>query len=245
MTLGEAKMDEEWEEQMIRQITEMFKNMGMPMDAETLRGMIGNFRTQFEQMGIDPEKLSGDSVNLNIDLSQFKEMLSGSGDIKDMFEKMGVKVEVDAKAIKVDTPEGEESSITFPPADFYLDGWMMNVTIDCSMQIDLTENNIEVSLINDGEVIEIMRTTQVNPVTKIDLPQPCEDLVDWEFNNGILDLTLKLIPQGSALAEPDDGDDDDRPDKAEDDDEEEEMPDVSIDFGDEDDDEDDGGIPIV
>jgi len=239
-------MDEEWEEQMIRQITEMFKNMGMPMDAETLRGMIGNFRAQFEQMGIDPEKLSGDSVNLNIDLSQFKEMLSGSGDVKDMFKRMGVKVEVDAKAIAVDTPDGEESSITFPPADFYLDGWMMNVTIDCSMQIDLTENNIEVSLINDGEVIEIMRTTQVNPVTIIDLPQPCEDLVDWEFNNGILDLTLKLIPQGSALAEPDDGDDDDdRPDEAEDDDEEEEMPDVSIDFGDEDDDEDDGGIPIV
>ena len=239
-------MDEEWEEQMIRQITEMFKNMGMPMDAETLRGMIGNFRAQFEQMGIDPEKLSGDSVNLNIDLSQFKEMLSGSGDVKDMFKRMGVKVEVDAKAIAVDTPDGEESSITFPPADFYLDGWMMNVTIDCSMQIDLTENNIEVLLISDGEVIEIMRTTQVNPVTIIDLPQPCEDLVDWEFNNGILDLTLKLIPQGSALAEPDDGDDDDdRPDEAEDDDEEEEMPDVSIDFGDEDDDEDDGGIPIV
>ncbi len=63
--------------------------------------------------------------------------------------------------------------------------------------------------------------------------------------NGILDLTLKLIPQGSALAEPDDSDDDNRPDEAEDDDEEEEKPDVSIDFGDEDDDEDDGGIPIV
>lgn len=238
-------MDEEWEEQMIRQITEMFKNLGMPMDGETLRGMIGNFRTQFEQMGIDPEKLSGDSVNLNIDLSQFKEMLSGSDDVKDMFERMGVKVEVDAKAIEVDTPEGEESSITFPPADFHLDGWMMNVTIDCSMQIDLTESNIEVSLINGGEVIEIMRTAQVNPITKIDLPQPCEDLVDWEFNNGILDLSLKLIPQGSALPESGNSDDEDHPDEAEEDDEEIEMPDVSIDLGDDDDDEDDGGIPIV
>ena len=238
-------MDEEWEEQMIRQITEMFKNMGMPMDAETLRGMIGNFRAQFEQMGIDPEKLSGDSVNLNIDLSQFKEMLSGSGDVKDMFERMGVKVEVDAKVIEVDTPEGEDSSITFPPADFYLDGWMMNVTIDCSMQIDLTENNIEVLLISDGEAIEIMRTTQVNPVTRIDLPQPCEDLVDWEFNNGILDLTLKLIPQGSALLKSTDNDDD-HPEEDEED-EDVEMPDVSIDLAGEDgdDDEDDGGIPIV
>ncbi len=238
-------MDEEWEEQMIRQITEMFKNMGMPMDAETLRGMIGNFRAQFEQMGIDPEKLSGDSVNLNIDLSQFKKMLSGSGDVKDMFKRMGVKVEVDAKAIAVDTPDGEESSITFPPADFYLDGWMMNVTIDCSMQIDLTENNIEVLLISDGEAIEIMRTTQVNPVTIIDLPQPCEDLVDWEFNNGILDLTLKLIPQGSALLKSTDSDDD-HPEEDEED-EDVEMPDVSIDLAGEDgdDDEDDGGIPTV
>jgi hypothetical protein len=49
------------------------------------------------------------------------------------------------------------------------------------------------------------------------------------MNNGILDITLKLIPQGSAL----DGDD--------------EIPfaDVSVDVSDKDDDEDDdGGIPI-
>ena len=72
-------MDEEWEEQMIRQITEMFKNMGIPMDAEILRGMIGNFRTQFEQMGIDfdfdiddnvtvlPQDDSGNSVSIGLD----------------------------------------------------------------------------------------------------------------------------------------------------------------------------------
>ena len=78
-------MDEEWEEQMIRQISEMFKEMGMPVDKTILRGMIANFRDQFEKMGIDPEQLSSDSVNLNIDLSQFQDMLSGSGDIKDMF----------------------------------------------------------------------------------------------------------------------------------------------------------------
>ena len=230
-------MDEEWEEQMIRQISEMFKEMGMPVDKAILRGMIANFREQFEKMGIDPEKLSSDSVNLNIDLSQFQDMLSGSGDIKDLFERMGVKVEVDAKPVEVDPIEDEEEQTPLlPPPDFYLDGWMMNVTVDCSMQIELNQENIEVSLINDGEVIEVMRSTQTNPITKIDLPHPCEDLVEWEFNNGILDLTLKLVPQGSALSDLDDDDDDD--------DEEIEAPDVSIDLGD-DDDEDDGGIPIV
>ena len=241
-------MDEEWEEQMIRQISEMFKNMGMPMDEQALRGMINQFRDQFEQMGIDPEKLSGDSVNLNIDLSQFKDMMSGQVDLSDMFERMGVKVEVDAKPVEVDAPEDEKDSITLPPADFYLDGWTMNVTIDCSMQIELSSDNIEISLINDGEMVEVLRTTQINPITQIDLPHPCEDVVGWEFNNGILDLTLKLIPQGSALAEStdDDGDNADGADnEVSSDDEEMEIPDVSIDLGDTDDDEDDGGIPIV
>jgi hypothetical protein len=56
-------------------------------------------------------------------------------------------------------------------------------------------------------------------------------LVEWSLNNGILDITLKLTPQGSAV---------------EDDDTAIEAPDVSIDLGDsdDDDDEDDGGIPI-
>jgi hypothetical protein len=97
-------------------------------------------------------------------------------------------------------------------------------------------------------MVEVLRTTQINPITQIDLPHPCEDVVGWEFNNGILDLTLKLIPQGSALAEStdDDGDNADGTDnEVSSDDEEMEIPDVSIDLGATDDDEDDGGIPIV
>ena len=56
-------------------------------------------------------------------------------------------------------------------------------------------------------------------------------MVDWTLNNGILDITLKLTPQGKALET---DDDDNLPAPGE----------VSIDLGDEDDDEDDGGIPI-
>ena len=56
---------------------------------------------------------------------------------------------------------------------------------------------------------------------------PCEDVVGWSLNNGILDYTER--PQGSALEDSDDS----AP-----------TADVSLDFGDDDDDEDDGGIPI-
>ena len=71
-------------------------------------------------------------------------------------------------------------------------------------------------------MLEILKETQIKPMARIKLPHPCEDVVGWSMNNGILDITLKLIPQGSAL----DGDD--------------EVPsaDISVDFSDKDDDED-------
>jgi hypothetical protein len=79
-------------------------------------------------------------------------------------------------------------------------------------------------------MLEIVQETEDSFITmaRIKLPHPCEDVIGWSMNNGILDLTMKLIPQGSAL----DGDD--------------EVPsaDISIDLSDKDDDEDDGGIPI-
>jgi hypothetical protein len=77
----------------------------------------------------------------------------------------------------------------------------------------------------------------------IALPHQCEDVVDFSLNNGILDITLKLTPQGSATESAakqidfDDEDyDDDRP----------VSDNVSIDFADddEDDDDEDGGITI-
>ena len=77
----------------------------------------------------------------------------------------------------------------------------------------------------------IMRTTQPKPLALVELPHACDDVVDWTLNNGILDITLKLTPQGKALETEDD---DNLPAPGE----------VSIDLGDEDDDEDDGGIPI-
>ena len=91
------------------------------------------------------------------------------------------------------------------------------------------ETDLDLSLISEGQT----------PVAIVKLPHQCDDLVDWTFNNGILDITLKLTPQGSATQqeefEDDDGFDDDTP-----------LPDdVSVDFGKDDDDEDDGGIPII
>ena len=135
-------------------------------------------------------------------------------------------VEIDPSALDAD----EEETVKLPAEDVYLDGWNMSVTLDFALKGDLETEHLEIELIKNGSQIEIMRTTQPKPLALVELPHPCDDVVDWTLNNGILDITLKLTPQGKALEM---GDDD--------------VPapgDVSIDLGNDDDDEDDGGIPI-
>ena len=105
----------------------------------------------------------------------------------------------------------------------------MSITIDFALKGDIKEMQMEMNLSKGGSMLEIMKQTQTKPMARIKLPHPCEDVVGWSLNNGILDVTLKLTPQGSALEDSDD---------------ENPAADVSLDFGEDDDDEDDGGIPI-
>ena len=102
----------------------------------------------------------------------------------------------------------------------------MCVTVDFTLKHDIEEDEVEISLIRNGNLLKVMKSSQPKPVAKIELPHQCEDVVNWSLTNGILDVTLKLTPQGSAL-----------------DDEIPEPVDVSVDLGDDDED-DDGGIPI-
>ena len=48
--------DEEAMDEMVR----MFERMGMPVDVDVLRSLIKQVREQFEQLGIDPKKVSMD-----------------------------------------------------------------------------------------------------------------------------------------------------------------------------------------
>ena len=228
----------DWEEQMLNKLAEMFKQMGMDVNPSTLKDMMGQFQKKFEEMGFDAEKIAKGGVNLNFDLSNLNKMFSEGGNLNDMLSNLGFDVQVDAKPTEIPVPEDDdvEQVKQLPAADVYLDGWDMAITVDCTTEVELEENIIELELIEKGSLLEIMRSTQVAPVARIELPHQCDELVDWSFNNGILDVTLKLTPQGPAVEE----DQDD----ADDDDEDEDIPDVSIDLSD-DDDEDDGGIPIL
>ena len=231
LSSGNMVDSEDWEEQMIDRLDEMFKNMGMSLNKEQVKGLMKQFKSQFESMGLDAEKLGSGEVNFNFDFSSLNKMFQSGQSIDEILGNLGMDVKVDAAPVEIETPEVDEENdeiLKLPSDDFYLDGWNMSITVDFALRGDIKEMEMEMNLSKGGSLLEIMKETQVKPMARIKLPHPCEDVVGWSLNNGILDITLKLTPQGSAL---DDGDDN--------------VPtsDVSLDFGD-DDDEDDGGIPI-
>lgn len=233
---------DDWEEKLIEQLAEMFRNMGMNLDKKQIRALMEQFRSQFESLGLDAEKIAKGDVNFNFDLSQIGKMFEKGKSIEDILQNFGMDIQVDANPIEVNAPELSDSSdevMKLPTDDIYLDGWNMAVTIDFTLKGDVEESEVELSLVKDGNQLEIMKQTQSSPLARVELPHPCDDVVDWSLNNGILDITLKLTPQGSAVetasTDEDEGDDTTPP-----------STDVHIEVGDDssDDDEDDGGIPI-
>ena len=223
---------DDWEEQMIDRLVEMFQNMGMSLSKQQIKALMEQFKSQFDKIGLDAEKMAKGDVNFNFDLSNLAKMFQSGQSMEDILGNLGMDIQVDAAPVEVETPEIKDDVdeiLKLPSDDFYLDGWNMSVIVDFSLKGDVKEMQMDMNLSRGGSMLEIVKQAQVKPMARIKLPHPCEDVVGWSLNNGILDITLKLIPQGSAL----EGNDDDTP-----------SADVSLDFGDKDDDEDDGGIPI-
>ena len=232
-------MAEDWEEKMLEQMAEMFQKMGMSVDINQLKAMMKQFQSKFEAMGIDPERLAKGDVNFNFDISDVAKLFQSGKPLDEMLSNLGVDVKVDAAPVEVDFEEEEPDNETLrlPSENIYLSGWNMSITVDFSTRTDFEE--IEVALSSGGELLQVLSDPSEPPLAQIELPHQCDDVVDWSINNGILDITLKLTPQGSALEtkseDIDDGVEDDHAPVASD---------VSVDLADDDDDEDDGGIPI-
>lgn len=221
---------EDWEEQMIERLVDMFRSMGMSLNKEQIKKLMQQFKSQFDNLGLDPEKIAKGDVNFNFDLSNMSKLFESGKSIEDILSNLGMDVQVDAQPIEINTPEvieQEDDVLKLPTDDYYLDGWNLAMTIDFTLKGEIEEQQMEMNLLNEGSMLEILKDAQLKPVAKIKLPHPCENIVGWSLNNGILDITLKLTPQGSAI-------DDDIP-----------QSDISIDLSEDDDDDDDGGIPIL
>ena len=201
-----SSSSDEWKDDLIKQLAQMFRGMNMPFDEDMIRKMMEQFTEQFGQMGIDPEKLG--SVDMKVDMKNFAKAFTGGADMTEIFSNLGFNVEVNSAPVEVDISESNDSESTdiieLPEADWYLDGWDMYVTIDCNNNIPSDDSIVNFILVNNGNLLEISLENTPQPFKRIELPHPCEIVKEGQINNGILDLILKLMPQGSALDE--DGD---------------------------------------
>jgi len=225
--------DDAWEDDLLDKLEQAMRSMGMPITRDQLRPFLRMIKDQLDNSGIDLNKIAG-MPNLNLDLHNLFKSLSSGESIEDILKNLGVAVQVDMAPVDLDESALEtddEETISLPSDDVYLDGWNMAITLDFALKGDIPSEQLEIELVKEGSQVEIMRSTQPKPLALVALPHPCEDVVEWTLNNGVLDITLKLTPQGKAL----EMENDDVPATG----------DVHIDVANsDDDDEDDGGIPI-
>lgn len=195
--------NDKFEDEIIKQLMELFSGMNLPMDEKIFTGMVKDMIKQFDMMGIDPEKFSSKDFNFNIDASSIKDAISGGADIAEMFNNLGFRVEQKSSNqkqpvnIEVDEVISTEEIEELPKADWYLDGWHLHATTDIS-KYDIVSDELSLHLVNNGRLLEIFSTSQVSPLKRISLPQSCDTLEEWDLNNGILDMKLKLRPPNSS-----------------------------------------------
>jgi len=177
---------DDWEEQLVEQLTKMFQDMGMAIDTNTLRTMMSQIQNQFDEMGIDPEKMSDGKIELNLEatMNDLAKMMGGK-----FPQKEAVEVEVEAE----DTVE-ESELIPVNEDDIFIDQNLMILTIDCSRiaEIDDAGGGVEIILTNDKSVLSLMVEGRPRPVKKYNLGRVVTSIEEWSINNGILDMTLNI-----------------------------------------------------
>ena len=167
--------------------------------------MMDQIQSQFESMGIDPEKIaSGDvKINLQSDMGDLGKLFGeGAPNIGDLLGQMGVDVkmgqtpasepEPEVEIEMAEAEEDEESINKVPIADVYVDGDSMNVTIDISRHATDDDENLEINLSGGGSTLQLMKSSQIRPFQRFNLPRPAQSVDTWDLNNGILDITLTL-----------------------------------------------------
>ena len=192
---------DEWADDMFAEMARMFEQMGMPIDVKALEEMMKKVMDQFEQMGIDPTKISHSQfkVESNTDPEELRRMMdsmmNSPGGFSDLFKKMGVNIEVEGSVeqVEAEVEEPDEHEVSdLPVEDVYVSGSTMSVTIDISRILDVRSEDIELVLSSGGEVLQLMRRTQTRPLKRFILPDAANQIREWQLNNGILDITFDL-----------------------------------------------------
>jgi hypothetical protein len=211
----ESGIGDDFEDRVLEEMARMFSEMGMPVDVELLQNMMRQVRDQFEAMGIDPEQMASTDIKMGINSDpeefrkQMEAMLNGPGGMADIFRNMGIDVKFQSESSSEPTPEIEvseeiekdEDKSKLMLEDVFIHEDRMCITIDVSRFVDLEAEEVELNLTSDGEVLQLMKTTQLHPLKRYTLPHVADNIVEWDLNNGILDVKFDIDPTVVAADE--------------------------------------------
>ncbi len=183
---------EDWEQQLLEQLSTMFQGMGMNIDVNALKGMMEQIRVQLEQAGIDPEQLKkGDNIEPNLQATLNNLAKTIQGELTKAARKSTPPVEVEATEEEQEADEVHE----IPEADVYVDDGRMNLTLDISRYLTDESVAVELNLTKEGTCLNLMAEGRPHPLRRFQLARACSDVVEWDMNNGILDVTLELLEE--------------------------------------------------
>tara|TARA_B100000902_G_scaffold323352_1_gene317094 strand:+ start:197 stop:805 length:609 start_codon:yes stop_codon:yes gene_type:complete len=194
-----------WERDIIREMSKVFEQMGIPMDMDMLENMMNQLEQHFERMGIDSKSVSKTDITLNGkgDPEEIRKnieaMMSGPGGFADMLSKMGFEVSVKSSNNKpneqvdvVTEPREDNRLIEIPDTDFIHEDGLANVMIDVTSIPEADDGSVDLALADGGKIIELLRHNLLNPLRGFSIPFAASRIEEWSLNNGILDVTLRM-----------------------------------------------------
>jgi len=188
------------DQKILEEMARVFEQMGMPVDMKTLRAMFEQVRGQFEEMGFDLNRVEMGEVGVNENPEEFvkrmESVFNSSDGFGEFMKKMGVNIKVKKSEpeikVNIDDQNQDLEDESIPEDDVYISENIMNVIIDISKFTEVNSENLELSLTGRGEVIQLLRTTQLRPFKAYILPRIAKGQPSWSLNNGILDITFEL-----------------------------------------------------
>ena len=194
-----------WERDIIREMSKVFEQMGIPIDMDMLENMMNQLEEHFERMGIDSKSISKTDITLNGkgDPEEIRKnieaMMSGPGGFADMLSKMGFEVSVKSSNNKpneqvdvVTEPREDNRLIEIPDTDFIHEDGLANVMIDVTSIPEADDGSVDLALADGGKIIELLRHNLLNPLRGFSIPFAASRIEEWSLNNGILDVTLRM-----------------------------------------------------
>jgi HSP20 family molecular chaperone IbpA len=205
MIMTESNKDE-WEENMLKHMVKVFSEMGMNMDINTLKSIMEQLKDRFEDMGMNIEdmakanvKMDANKMNINMGSEELKKMMEQIMNINnpegfgDLLKNMGINVKSDESVIEVEAEiKDEDDDDTLEQDNFQMYEDKMYLTVDISRYTDIDERLMEINLTSSGTLLQIMKTTQPRPFKKFKLPETASRIIEWTYNNGILDVTFDI-----------------------------------------------------